>query len=35
MISVQMIAVQMALKMAIAEVNESIKRVEAGRSSPY
>jgi len=28
MISVQMIAVQMALKMAIAEVNESIKRVE-------
>ena len=28
MLSVQMIAVQMALKMAIAEVNESIKRVE-------
>lgn len=28
MMSVQMIAVQMALKMAIAEVNESIKRVE-------
>lgn len=28
LISVQMIAVQMALKMAIAEVNESIKRVE-------
>jgi hypothetical protein len=28
MLSIQMIAVQMALKMAIAEVNESIKRVE-------
>jgi hypothetical protein len=28
MMSIQMIAVQMALKMAIAEVNESIKRVE-------
>ncbi|MDP7701395.1 hypothetical protein [Mycobacterium sp. TY815] len=28
MMSVQMIAIQMALKMAIAEVNESIKRVE-------
>lgn len=28
MLSVQMIGVQMALKMAIAEVNESIKRVE-------
>jgi len=28
MLSVQMIAVQMALKMAIAEVNESVKRVE-------
>lgn len=28
MLSVQMIALQMALKMAIAEVNESIKRVE-------
>lgn len=28
MLSVQMIAVQMALKMAIAEVNESLKRVE-------
>ena len=28
MLSVQMIAVQMALKMAIAEVNESIERVE-------
>jgi len=28
MLSVQMIAVQMALKMAIAEVNDSIKRVE-------
>jgi hypothetical protein len=28
LLSVQMIAVQMALKMAIAEVNESIKRVE-------
>lgn len=28
MLSVQMIAVQMALKMAIAEVNDSVKRVE-------